>query len=68
MPKKTKNAVDIWEEIKIPLDYIEIIDQLIQSGTTKYTSREDFIKNAVEVKLQELKMLKPLLGRGIFPH
>ena len=67
VPKKTKSAEDIWENIKIPLESIEKIDQLIQSGATLYTSREDFIKNAVEVKLLELKMQKSLKGRRFFP-
>ena len=44
-------------QIKIPIESIEKIDDLIRSGKTLYTSRDDFIKSAVQMKLRELKDL-----------
>jgi Arc/MetJ-type ribon-helix-helix transcriptional regulator len=42
------------EEIKLPSDYIDKIDKIIDTGRSIYPSREDFIKSAVEIRLSEL--------------
>lgn len=65
--EKSKRIKNDGGDIKIPLEFIDKIDSLIRSGSTLYTSRDDFIKSAIEVKLLELKMLKPLKDRRFFP-
>ena len=50
--KDTKGSV---EEIKIPYEYASKIDKIIRSGASGYPSREEFIKGAVEMKLNQLK-------------
>lgn len=44
-----------FEEIKLPLEYIQKIDKIVGTGMSVYPSREEFIKSAVEIKLAELK-------------
>jgi hypothetical protein len=59
MTKKSRSSKEIGEEIKIPIETIDKIDKLIKSSTTLFTSREDFIKSAVEMKIRELKNFGP---------
>lgn len=44
-----------FEEINIPLEYIQKIDKIVKTGMSVYPSREEFIKGAVEIKLAELR-------------
>ena len=55
MVKESRRAGDAGEEIRIPMKSIEKIDNIIQSGKTLFTSRDDFVKSAVEIKLAEMK-------------
>jgi hypothetical protein len=59
MMKHSGNVKNNDEEIQIPLDSIRKIDDLIRSGATLFTSREDFVKCAVEIKLKELRNQGP---------
>jgi len=43
-----------FEEIEIPLEYIEKIDKILETGMSLYPSRDEFIKSAVKIKLAEL--------------
>ena len=56
-----KNVKEIknFEEIKLPLEYIQKIDKIVGTGMSVYPSREEFIKSAVEIKLAELKKSDP---------
>ena len=56
MAKRSKGAEVKGEEIEIPIEFIEKVDRLIRSGRTLHSSREDFIRNAVEIKLLELRI------------
>ena len=47
------------EEIKIPIEFINKIDKIIRTGTSIYTSRDEFIKSAVEIKLKDLEGSSP---------
>ncbi|UCG68011.1 MAG: hypothetical protein JSV09_09220 [Thermoplasmata archaeon] len=62
--KKSKSTEDFGEEIKIPIEFMKRIDELIESGKTLYTSRDDFIKSAVETKLRELSNYKEYFTLG----
>jgi len=42
--------------VKIPVVYVDIIDQLVNEG--KYTSRNEFIVKAIHDKLKELGLIK----------
>lgn len=53
MQKNTKEMKD-FEEIEIPLEYIEKIDKILETGMSLYPSRDEFIKSAVKIKLAEL--------------
>ena len=55
MVKESRRAVDVGEEVRIPLESIEKIDNIIRSGETFFTSRDDFVRIAVEMKLKELQ-------------
>jgi len=55
MPKKSKRIEYTGEEIKIPMEFVNKIDKIINTGMSIYASREEFIKSAVEIKLKELK-------------
>ena len=59
MPKKSKRMGYTKEEIKIPIEFVNKIDKIIRTGMSIYTSREEFIKSAVEIKLQELEDSSP---------
>lgn len=54
MVKESRRAGDVGEEIRIPFESIEKIDNIIRSDETFFTSRDDFIRIAVEKKLREL--------------
>ena len=53
--KKSRIDEEAGEEIRIPRDYIDRIDRIIDTGMSIYSSRKEFIKSAVEIKLKELK-------------
>lgn len=55
MPDNWKNIQEIDNEIRIPMDYIEKIDEILRTGMSIYNSRDEFIKSAVEIKLADLK-------------
>ena len=55
MVKESRRAEDVGEEIRIPMESIERIDNIILSGKTFFKSRDDFVKSAVERKLRELQ-------------
>lgn len=55
MSKKSKRMEFTGEEIKIPIEFINKIDKIINTGMSIYASREEFIKSAVEIKLKELE-------------
>lgn len=55
MAGKWRDVLETNEEIKLPPDYIDKIDRIIRTGMSIYTSREEFIKSAVEIKLAELR-------------
>ncbi len=57
MQRKLKDLGNIREVIEISMESVEKIDNLIRSGSTLFTSRDDFIRSAVEIKLNELKDL-----------
>ncbi len=55
MADKWRNTKELGEIIKIPQEYIEKIDKIVNTGMSVYPSREEFIKSAVEIKLAEIK-------------
>ncbi len=59
MAKNAEKMEDISEEIKIPMDFVEKIDRVVGTDMSKYSSREEFIKSAVEIKLRGLRGPSP---------
>lgn len=55
MSKKSKGKDYIDDGLKIPFEYVEKIDRMIKTGISKYPSRDEFIKGAVEIKLAQIK-------------
>ena len=55
MADKWRNTKELGEIIKIPQEYIEKIDKIVNTGMSVYPSREEFIKSAVEIKLAEIR-------------
>ena len=46
---------DNYITIRIPRQLAEEIDKIIQSGTLGYTSRAEMVKEALRLRLQDLK-------------
>ncbi len=55
MPATIREVKNNNEEIRIPMKYIQRIDKIINIGGSVYSSRSEFIRSAVEIKLAELK-------------
>ena len=55
MMEKSRFMEDNPEQINIPIELAEKIDKVSGTGMSIYTSRADFIKGAVEIKLVQLK-------------
>jgi hypothetical protein len=51
MTKKVNNIGNVVEEIKIPMKYVDEIDRIIGTGMSIYPSRDEFIKSAVQIHL-----------------
>ena len=64
MERKLKNLNVVAEEIKIPMEYVNEIDRIIGSGMSIYPSRDDFIKNAVQIHLKNANGNKQQVRRG----
>ncbi len=59
MPGKQQKFEPNGWDIKIPNEYVERIDKIVNTGRSVYPSRSDFIQSAVEIKLAELKRTGP---------
>ena len=55
MPGKQQKFEGNGFDVKIPNEYIERIDKIVNTGRSVYPSRNDFIQSAIEIKLAELK-------------
>jgi preprotein translocase subunit Sss1 len=58
MPENKKIDTNEEEVIQIPEKYIEKIDRIIDKDRSRYPTREEFIKNAVQIKLAELREIE----------
>jgi cob(I)alamin adenosyltransferase len=64
--RKGKDVLEMKKEIRIPNEYIERIDKVIDSEDSQLRSREQFIISAIEKKLAEIKSTGTLeLKEGI---
>ncbi len=64
MVQKLKNFNDVAGEIRIPIEYVEKIDRIIGNGMSIYPSRDDFIKNAVQIHLKNANGTKQKVMQG----
>jgi Arc/MetJ-type ribon-helix-helix transcriptional regulator len=55
MAKNMHRINAVAEEIQIPMEFVKRIDRIIGNGMSKYPSRDDFIRNAVEIHLKNAK-------------
>jgi len=44
-----------WKTIQLPEDLIQIVDEIISTKGLGYTSRSEFIKESVRLRIQEIK-------------
>jgi len=47
-----------WVTVALPEELVRIIDQVVASGKFGYRSRQDFVIDAVRIRLRELGYLK----------
>ena len=44
--------------VKVPIQLAEAIDEVIEQGKKGYKSRAEFVKEAVRLRLEEVKQVK----------
>jgi len=44
-----------WKTVQLPEDLIKSVDELISTEGYGYTSRSEFIKESVRLRIQEIK-------------
>jgi len=44
-----------WKTVQLPEDLIKSVDELISAEGMGYTSRSEFIKESVRLRIQEIK-------------
>lgn len=44
-----------WKTVQLPEDLIESVDEMISTEGLGYTSRSEFIKESVRLRIQNLK-------------
>jgi len=44
-----------WKTVQLPEDLIKSVDELISTEGMGYTSRSEFIKESVRLRIQEIK-------------
>lgn len=52
--RKGRDVLDMENEIRIPVEYIERIDRVIDDENSQLRSREQFIISAIEKMLAEI--------------
>lgn len=60
----TDNA---WQTVALPKELLEIIDDIIQAGTLGYTSKSEFIKEAIRDRLLLLEKAGYLKNKNSKP-
>ncbi len=61
MKKKTK-----WVNVRVPEELIEEVDRYIQQSKGSFTSRADFVKNAIREKInkeEDLFLVRDLVSK-----
>ena len=64
MTQELNNLNEAAEEIKIPMKYVDEIDRIIGTGMSIYPSRNEFIKSAVQIHLNNANGTKQQVLRG----
>lgn len=59
MAHKLKKFKNNGGEIELPKDYMDRIDQIVNKRIADYPSRDEFIRNAIEIKIAELRRTGP---------
>ncbi len=60
----TDNA---WQTVALPKELLEIIDNIIREGTLGYTSKSEFIKEAIRERLLLLEKAGYLKNKDTKP-
>ena len=66
MLKNRKEMENKSEEVELPAEQVERIDNVVRSGQSAYTSIGEFIEDAVEMKMLRFKATDKELERRIF--
>lgn len=48
-------AKEDWQTVGLPKDLLDMIDRIIEDGKLGYTSKSEFIKEAIREKILRLK-------------
>ncbi len=64
MARKMQSTNVVAEELKIPMEYVDAIDRIIGSGMSIYPSRDEFIKSAVQIHLNNANGNRKQVLRG----
>ena len=52
-----------WKTVQLPEDLLERVDKVVGQGSIGYSSRAEFIKEAVRLRLEEVEKKLPLPAR-----
>jgi len=48
-------AKEDWQTVGLPKDLLDLVDHIIETGKMGYTSKSEFIKEAIREKIVRLK-------------